>query len=191
MDDVQNYQRLIQLMSSQHDTATLAKLFYQSRNIPASYVEKWIQEEVVEPFESSNKGNRFSYLCHKFSTIGRSLSEIGILPSASWNPVRFLIPGTDQKITAKVRKDPKNNSVFFTIDITHEELGKIVIQGIVTLKDHSRHATNLGIVIKHDKTFPQALVESISSEFLELCSYGGLESSINFEEASNNAMTSS
>ena len=174
-------QRLVSLISSQHDTATLAKLFYQARIVPEKDVERWINEEIVEPFEASNKGNKLSFLSYEMAKIGTQLEQLKILPETVWYSIPITIPDTTDQVYAKVKKE-RNGVFHFTIEIDHKELGKILLQGIIETRNQDRHLIGLNLNVKYSEDFPKTLSDAITSSFTEQTNYSGIEGSISFEK---------
>jgi hypothetical protein len=172
------YKNLLQLVTTQHDGATLAKLFHQTRNIPASDIERWIEEEVVEPFEASSKGNKLSLLSQSIVDIGSSLEQMNILQPGPWRSIPIPIYGTDQHANLQVKTD--SNILNFQIELNHPELGKLILEGVIELRGKNRQISNMSMNLRHTNKFPKKLVDSIASIFAEYKINSSIEGGIAF-----------
>jgi hypothetical protein len=172
------YKNLLQLVTTQHDGATLAKLFHQTRNIPASDIERWIEEEVVEPFEASSKGNKLSLLSQSIVDIGSSLEQMNILQPGPWRSIPIPIYGTDQHANLQVKTD--SNILNFQIELNHPELGKLILEGVIELRGKNRQISNMSMNLRHTNKFPKKLVDSIASIFAEYKINSSIEGGIEF-----------
>ncbi len=173
-----NYKNLLQLLTQQHNSATLAKLFHQTRNIPDSDIARWIEEEIVEPFEASSKGNKLTALSNDLSEIGSTLEQINVAPREIWHSIPIQIEGSDQSTNLKVRIEAK--IINFQIELSHQNLGKFILEGTVELREKNRQASNMYINVKHTNNFPQELVDSIASIFANHKINSGIDGGIDF-----------
>jgi hypothetical protein len=178
LDNTDRYKNLLQLVTMHHDGATLAKLFHQTRNIPASDIERWIEEEIVEPFEASSKGNKLTLLSQSMEDIGLSLEQMNIIQPGPWRSIPIPIYGTDQY--AKLQVKIENNILNFQIEINHPELGKMILGGMIELRGKNRQISNMAFNIKHTNKFPQQLMDSITSIFAEHKILANIEGGIEF-----------
>jgi hypothetical protein len=177
--DISSYKKLLQLVTIQHDNATLAKLFHQTRNIPDSDVERWIDEEIVEPFEASTKGNKLTILTQEFKDIGSKLEQMDIASSAGlWRSIPISINHTDQKATLNLKTD--GGILHFLINTDHPHFGQIILSGTIELQGKNRNISNISFNIKHTNKFPVDLLDSIASIFTEHRNISNIEGSIEF-----------
>jgi len=174
----ESYNKLMQLVTTQHDGATLAKIFRQNRNIPASDIERWIEEEIVEPFEASSKGNKLTVLSRNMADIAAMLEQMNVLPKEIWHSLPIPIAGTNHNAYIKVKKE--ENLLHFSVDIDHPEFGKVILQGVVEIRLQNNHVSRMSCSIKHTDRLPQGLIDSIASIFAEHQNVVGMDGALDF-----------
>ncbi len=170
------YTELLQLVASQHDTATLAKLFHQTGNVPASDVERWIDEEIVEPFEASNKGSKLVTLSQKLGEISSNLEQLKIVQEGAWYILPMLIPGSKEETQLRVKRE-RSNTIKFTINIYD-----MVLEGIIELSLVDKSVATLSMKLRGaEKQIPQELADIIAASFADHKISTGLEGAVEFE----------
>ena len=177
-----HYTRFLQLISSSGThNITLARLFHNAKNVPPDDVERWIDQDIVEAFESSVKSSVFSILAEDISKISKYFIDLKLIPEHNvWQAIEIPIPASKDHATMRVRR-AKEKLIEFIIDINHESFGKILIQGSLTPPSQSSIFHNLNITLKHTGTMPTELQDIISSSFAAHKSLSTIEGNISFE----------
>ncbi|MGV2432328.1 MAG UNVERIFIED_CONTAM: hypothetical protein LVQ98_02915 [Rickettsiaceae bacterium] len=179
LNDKASYQRMIRLLSKSHDSAILAKIFHQNINIPASEVSKWIDKDIVAPFEASSRNNVFKKSLHSVLQIKDILITKQILEASLLNEVKIKIPDSDKEAKVKIMHD--NNILSFTMDVSHQMFGEVTIHGILEYNIHSQNLSNITLNMKYTEKFPSKLADEIRLLFTDHVSMSNINGSINFQ----------
>jgi len=182
IDDNDNYSRFLQLISSSGThNITLARLFHNSKNVPPNDVERWIDQDIIEPFEASSKSSIFGMLSDDISKVAKQFVELKIIPDANvWQIVEMPIPDTNENAKMRIRRE-KESLIEFTLDLTHDAFGKMMLHGIVTLAPSKGGFHNLNITLKHSSSMPEGLRNAIAQDFAAHKSLSSMEGDIVFE----------
>jgi len=182
IDNNDHYTRFIQLVSSYGThNITLARLFHNAKNISPKDVERWIEQDIVEPFESSSKSSVFSALAGDISKITKQFIDIKIIPdSNTWRVIDIPIPSSKEYAQMRIRSTQKK-IVEFEIDLDHASFGQIAIIGVLTLANEESSILNLNITLKHTTSFPSELQEMITTSFAAHKSLTTIEGQILFK----------
>lgn len=177
-----HYTRFMQLVSS-HGThnMTLARLFHNAKNIPPKDVERWIEQDIVEPFESSAKSSIFSTIANDISKITKQFIDLNIIPDYNlWRTIDIPVPYSKEYVQMRIRLTQKK-VVEFSIDLNHASFGQIMIIGLLTLANEESNLPNLNIRLKYTNSFPKELQEMITTSFAAHKSLTAIEGEIVFE----------
>lgn len=173
------YKNLLKLYLSPHDGAILAKIFHQSGEIPASEVAKWIEREIVKPFEDAAQNYRLGFLGSQMTEVRNLLEAAYILPQNEWKEVNIPIPDTTHKAILKVKKSDK--LVNFTLNITHPIFGDITLDGILELNLTNNSIANFRMNIIHSKELPEMLISNLKSIFTDHIATSNISGNIEFK----------
>ena len=182
LDDEDNYMRLLHLISSSDNrNMRLARLFHDTRHVASSDVERWIDEEIVEPFEASSaKSSLFHSLCKNIDEIAEHFVNLRLIPEGNrWQLIEVPIPGTKQQAKMRVKRE-KKSLVEFVIDLEHESFGKMLLQGSLMFPEASGFPM-LNMSIKSANPLPEALRDSIASSFASHKAMSGVDGEVVFE----------
>lgn len=176
--DPKSYKKLVNLATTSHDNVTLAKIFHQTSEIPASEVSNWINKEIVEPFEETSKNHKIKVLTSQFHKISELLNKMGIIHEEEKKEFYINIPNREEK--AKITVMSKDNIIDFNLEIEHDNFDKILIEGkLLMAQKNIKHFT---VTIHKSKNLPEDLEKAIRSEFMEHITDIGIEGEINFSK---------
>lgn len=182
LDDDDNYTRLLHLIaSSDNRNITLARLFHDTRHVASNDVERWIDEEIVEPFEaSSSKSSIFHSLAKDLEEIAEHFINLRLMPENNrWQLLEVPIPGTKEQAKMRVKRE-KKDLVEFIIDIEHASFGKMLLQGSLTLPEANNFPI-LNMNIKCTNSLPEALRDTILTSFATHKAMSAIDGEIVFE----------
>ena len=176
------YTRFLQLIASSNThNATLARLFHNTKSVSPHDVERWIDQDILEPFETSNKSSIFEIISDDIARISKQFIELKIIPDyKTWQTIEMPIPETNQNAKLHLRRE-KENVIEFTMDLSHDIFGKIFIHGHITLSQNKESLHNLNITFKHSKNLPTELQTIIASGFASHKALSSIDGEIKFE----------
>lgn len=174
------YQNLMKLFRASHDNATLARIFHQTDEVPASEVSDWIEEDIVKPFNTVSKNHRLVFLLDNIEEIRRILAESHIIPSGRANEIHISIPSSDETCIVNVKKDKQ--LVHFSLDFTHSIFGAMTLSGIVEMNE-TNHIATFKMLVKHDKELPNMLQSNLKSIFEDHIVTSNIKGKLSFELA--------
>jgi len=172
------YKTLLKLFLSPHDTAILAKIFRQTGEVPASEVSQWIENDIVKPFKSAAKNYRLGLLTHQMEEARTLLEEAKLLPIAAWHEMPFIIPGTKEETTLKVKRDHEN--VQFKLETVHPDFGQILLSGMLSLNMTHNSISNFDMKVKYSQEFPEMLISNLQSIFNDHIATSNIRGHIEF-----------
>jgi|GEM_PF-2863874 len=186
IENSDHYTRFLQLISSSGThSITLARLFHNAKNVPPNDVERWIDQDIVEAFESSAKSSIFTMLAEDISTISQHFINLKLIPDHNvWQTIEMPIPDSKEPAKMRVRK-VKQNNIEFIIDLNHESFGKILIQGTLIPQSENAHLHNLNITLKHTGLLPDELQKILISGFASHKALSTIDGNISFEVIEN------
>ena len=178
-----NYTRFLQLISSAGThNITLARLFHNAKNVLPNDVERWIDQDIIEPFEASTKSSIFGMLSEDITKISKLFVELKIIPDHNvWQIFEMPIPGTNENAKMRIRTE-KENLIEFMIEFTHDTFGRMLIQGKLMLAASKGGLHNLNITIRHSGSMPSKLQDLIYSSFAAHKSLSSMCGEIVFEK---------
>ena len=150
IEDNNSYTRFLQLISSSGThNITLARLFHNSSHVLPNDVERWIDQDIIEPFEASSKSSIFGMLNDDISKISKQFVDLKIIPDHNvWQIIEIPIPNTNENAKMRLRRE-KENFIEFIIDLTHDAFGRMLMHGTVALAQNKGEFHNLNIIFKH------------------------------------------
>jgi hypothetical protein len=178
-----NYTRFLQLISSSGThNITLARLFHNTKNIPPNDVERWIEQDIIEPFEASAKSSIFGMLSDEINKISKQFSELKIIPDHNvWQIIEMPITDTNENAKMRIRQE-KENIIEFIIDLTHDTFGRIMLHGNLTLAANKSSFHSLNVILRHSGDLPSALQDMIASSFAAHKSLSSIDGELVFEK---------
>lgn len=174
------YKKLLKLYLSPHDSAILAKIFHQSGEVPAGEVSRWIEKDIVEPFNDAAKNYRLGFLSGQMSEIRKKLEEAYIMPQNEWREVNIPIPDTPHYGLLKVKRSEK--FVQFKLDVTHPQFGEINLQGMLELNLTNNSIAKFQMAVQHSKKLPEMLISNLKSIFNDHLATSNIKGSLQFSD---------
>lgn len=173
-----SYSKLLKLSTMPHDNATLAKIFRQTSEVPASQVANWINKEIVEPFESSSKHHKFKILNDQIIKIENLLTEMGLATPQNVKEMIIKIPGSEER--ARIFVQSQENIINFKVEVNHPTFGNMVLEGNAMMEQ--KNVKHLSMVLHHASELPAQLSEGLTALFVDHISVSNIEGDVRFNK---------